>query len=271
MNIDQLREYKNWIGKSPVDVRTDVITAGGWASVFPMAMTYGTTIVGSPTIEPSSGFPLWASRVRNYFNVTPDTLELLPPGDAAAQFREIKNRLGIDPSIPTLLLFQKHAFALNGDVYVDGDGRPWFEMDKMGAVYHYRTVGPQSPEFKAAVASQTPYAKMPVFKLISPDGTGGSLELCVHNVNHTSTIGNVGVKVEIGSWVVKQQVYRGSYNYAETVVRGLPEHEYMDVKSHKEWGDFYVNPPLDSKIGRRRFPASARGKPIERLWSIQSD
>ena len=55
----QLTDYANWIGKSPVEVRKAVIERGGWSDVLP----------------DKQPFPLWASRVRNYFNNRPARAE----------------------------------------------------------------------------------------------------------------------------------------------------------------------------------------------------
>lgn len=69
-----------------------------------------------------------------------------------------------------------------------------------------------------------------------------------------STIGKVGEVVQVSTRLVSDGLYRGSY-YSETVVKGLSEHEYRAVKPHKEKEGFYVNPPMYSPIGERRFPA----------------
>src|SRR6478736_2152587 len=60
MTLDDLKDYAKWIGKSAQDVYIAVLQAGGWRNVFP------------------TDVPRWASRVRNYFNVTPTTLTRLP-------------------------------------------------------------------------------------------------------------------------------------------------------------------------------------------------
>jgi hypothetical protein len=220
-----------------------VIAAGGWDEVFPMDMV----------------FPEWASRVRNFFNVTPVTLERVAPDDHGKH--QIKNRRGYNIWIPPV--FQRYAFALNGDVYADEHGRPWFEMDKIGALYHLPFPSNVPLPTKIAVVAVMPYSKISVFKLISPDGdTGGSLELCVYNVNHTKDIAQVGEEVLVSPRLVRDVVYRGSYNYAETVVRGDDEHTHRDVTPHREDEGFYVNPPLYSSIASRRFPATAGGKSL---------
>jgi hypothetical protein len=258
MDINQLRKYTNWIGKSPVQIRNAVIAAGGWAKVFAMNVAVGSNQIGFPELKTTSTFPEWASRVRNYFNVTPITLELLSPVQGNRRTRQIKNRRGINIWIPTE--FFANAFALNGKVYADEHGRPWFEMDKIGSVYHYPGKVNARKKVGAALAKSN---MMPVFKLISPDDTGGSLELCVYNLKNASTIGKVGEEVQVSPILVKDEIYRGSYNYAETVVRGLTEHEYRDVMPHKEDKGFYLNPEIYSYISNRRFPVNDNnGKPI---------
>lgn len=246
MNINELQQYKEWIGKSPVYIRKAVIDAGGWARVFPM----------------SREFPEWGSRVRNFFNVTPVTLELLSSAKGGHQMSQIKNRIYYyEIWKRTPLQDQvKEVRALNGDVYVDENGRPWFEMDKLGAIYH---IPGEMNLKKMKTVYYAKYSQMPVFKYISPDDTGGSLEVCVFNRNRASTFGRVGEVVQVSPWLIRNEVYRGSYNYAETVVRGIKEHEYRDVTPHKEKKGFYVNPPLYSSFADRRFPANDDdGKPL---------
>ena len=84
----------------------------------------------------------------------------------------------------------------------------------------------QRPVFvsKLAVVAVISYEDFPVFKLISPDGTGGSLELCLFNVNsrrNSEASGEGDGITPVGC----HEVYAGSYNYAETVVSGDPEHD----------------------------------------------
>lgn len=247
MDISQLREYKNWIDKSPIEIRKAVTATGGWTRVFPM----------------KTKFPEWASWVRNFFNVTPVTLERL--SSAQADRQKIKNRRGYNVIKPFEF---EHLFALNGAVYVDETGRPWFDMAKVGTVYHFP--GKVDLIKKAeALGAQLHRYPMPVFKLISPDDTGGSLELCTYNRNGSDTIGKVGEKVHVSPRLVSNEVYRGSYNYSETVIRGLPEHEYRDVEPHKDDIGFYVNPPIDSPISGRRFPARFNGHPWEYEFGLE--
>lgn len=76
MNINELKRYEYWVGKTPQSVLVAVLAAGGWKNVFP------TTV------------PRWASRVRNYFNVTPKSLEPLPTDQARRLIEQAQRRLG---------------------------------------------------------------------------------------------------------------------------------------------------------------------------------
>jgi hypothetical protein len=150
-----LSDYRDWLGKSASTILQAVIAERGWSRVFPWGRK----------------FPTWASRVRNYFNVTPRRLKLLDEGLSKALVeRNNAFVLGND---------YKAALALSGDVYVDERRRLWFEMRAGGAVYHYegRGFGPGAP--KAIVATLQSQKHVPVFKLVSPDPTGGSSEVCV--------------------------------------------------------------------------------------------
>src|SRR4051794_12591186 len=72
MTLDDLKDYGKWIGKSAQDVYIAVLRAGGWKNVFP------------------TDVPRWASRVRNYFNVTPTTLTRLPDDVARRVLKSVQ-------------------------------------------------------------------------------------------------------------------------------------------------------------------------------------
>ena len=55
--LEALKDYRNW--ETVSDVHYSVIRVGGWQNVFPGAL------------------PRWASRIRQYFNLTPMTLKRL--------------------------------------------------------------------------------------------------------------------------------------------------------------------------------------------------
>ena len=89
--------------------------------------------------------------------------------------------------------------ALSGDVYLDNLNRPWFQMAAGSTIYHWGD-HPDSPTSEAAyqdiIMGQD---DTPVFKLISPDDTGGSNEVIIFNAeirdgkynNRSKVIGDV--------------------------------------------------------------------------------
>jgi len=307
LDLKALRDYGNWIGETASEVYGSVIQVGGWQQVFPGAV------------------PRWASRIRQYFNLTPMTLELLDDeesirylekaqtalpasGRARARRDEMQSRgMGIsfyapgsstkpgtplvkpDPNAPIDTLGGEIGTikALSGDVYEDALGRSiWFQMSPGGAIYHFGEKI-RSPTFSAinAVAAGQEWA--PVFKLVCPDGTGGSREVCIKNpfdvprtirargvegpVNTTmmaghATIGAVNEEVKVANRIVKDSVSQGSYNYAETIVKGLPAHQRLDVNTDPMRPGYYVEPSnlfQFAELYMRRFPANdPEGKPL---------
>jgi len=257
LSLLELRDYNNWINKGPIEIRDSVIKAGGWHVVFPMPNESGWVADMKAALSPPELlFPLWASRVRNYFNEIPLTLTRLSEGESLIKVMKIKNLnrwLGL------------HSFALSNDVYRDHGGREWFEMSTAGGIYHYSGEVNARKKIGAFLSSQ---ATIPVFKLISPDDTGGSLEVIIENPQTNQLknplggdalkfgqkrIGDVGQVVSVIHKRIVQDLYQGSYNYSETVIRRLPEHEYRDVDSHRHDSMFYVDPPPSQKIVDRRF------------------
>lgn len=229
MNLSELQDYGNWVGESAKTILRAVIKNGGWELVFPLM------------VEP------WASRVRNFFNLTPNYLTRL---DFPSSFRLIKRHHKNHEGLAR--------FALSGDVYEDETGRIWFEMHTAGAAYHYEG----DVDWNKAKGVVLPQAFIPVFKLVSPDGTGGSCEVCIHNWQNYKAlgfkkgkryIGKIGQRVSIRSKVVINSVYQGSYNYSETIVKGRTAHELRDVIPHKEDEGFYINPPRYSALEKRIF------------------
>lgn len=234
----QLREYGNWVGKSPVYVRDSVIQAGGWHEVFPA----------------KEELPVWAHRIRNFFNQTPGMLKRLPGAYRPKGYRKL-----ITP------------FSLTGDAYLDPAGIIWYQMTTVATIYHYPGEVGKLKKFDAATKLQ---AFLPVFKFISPDDTDGSLELIVHNymTNYIpsvvdipgvtewgeNTLGAVNEWTNIAYRTEFKKAYEGSYNYAETVMRGYDDHKHYDVRTHENYGGFYITPVHPwTKIGDRRFPAQA--------------
>lgn len=139
-------------------------------------------------------------------------------------------------------------------------------MVPVSSIYHYEG---EVNTTKKIIGFLTGQEHTPVFKLVSPDGSGGSREVCIHNwqINRerwnpvtrgTAGIGKTDQWVNIRTKVVLDSVYAGSYNYSETIVMGSSNHEHRDVKPHKESPNFYVNPSMFSQINSRRFPEKDR-------------
>ena len=285
MNLAELQSYQSWIGKTPHEVFFSVKMNGGWKNVFPAYV------------------PVWASKVRNYFNVLPTTLKRIPKANAQAllnrqQFLPFLVRAkndywanrtyqdykpkpwGYDPppfkphpmapaKIPDRIMkmSQKESIAqeraLSGDVYLDNLNRPWFQMAAGSTIYHWGD-HPDQPTSEAAyqdiIKGQD---DTPVFKLISPDDTGGSNEVIIFNAeikdtpydNRSSVIGNVNIAIIVRAAIEQDPLLQGSYNYAETTTMGLAEHEKRDVRPHVHNSFFYVNPtdPF-SALAARAFP-----------------
>jgi hypothetical protein len=66
MNLAQLQQYQCWIDKTPHEIFFAAKMSGGWKTVFPNRL------------------PVWASKVRNYFNILPTTLRRVPETNARA-------------------------------------------------------------------------------------------------------------------------------------------------------------------------------------------
>jgi hypothetical protein len=301
LDLKALTDYSNWVGQTAWDVYHSVLRVGGWQRVFPGPL------------------PCWASRIRQYFNLTPMTFKLLDHDEsnahlaraqtalpASARAKAYRSKLqsrgmGIsfyapgsstkpgtllikpDPSAPidTIGGMVGTTLALSGDVYEDELGRTiWFQMAPGGGIYHYGPK-PRYPTVKAAEATMKMQPLAPVFKLVCPDGTGGSRECCITNPqNHTGqllpnsgtinfgdwTIGKVNEVVNVQNRIVTDSVAQGSYNYAETTVKGLPAHERLDVKTDPMKPGFFVEPPdlfKFSDLWARRFPPNdSQGKPL---------
>jgi hypothetical protein len=285
LNLAKLRHYQYWIGRTPEEIFFAAKLCGGWKTVFPTCL------------------PVWASKVRNYFNVLPTTLTRLPKTNANALLNRPKflpflvrarsdytaNRTyqdykpkpwGYDPppfkphpqapaKIPDRIMkmSQKEAIALqqalSGDVYLDNINRPWFQMAAGSTIYHWGD-HPEPPTAEAiyqdVVMGQD---DTPVFKLISPDDNGGSNEVIIFNAvikdslydNRSKAIGEVNKAIEVAAAIERDPILQGSYNYSETAIVGLREHEKRDVEPHVHAHHFYVNPPDPfSPLIIRRFP-----------------
>ncbi len=205
MKLSELQNYKCWIDKTPHEIFFAAKAYGGWKCVFPQ---------GRP-------FPVWASKVRNYFNTLPTTLTRLPETNARhlldrpqflpflvrarndswanRTYRDYRRKpWGYDPppfkphprapaKIPEhiMKMSEKEAIAqqtaLSGDVYLDNLNRPWFQMAAGSTIYHWGD-HPDSPTAEAIYQDVIMRQNdTPVFKLICPDDNGGSCEVIIHN------------------------------------------------------------------------------------------
>jgi hypothetical protein len=227
MSPEKLRDYRNWYDLSAAQILAVVRKVrGGWATVFP------------------NGIPCWASRLRNYFNVTPHWLMRYDnQREWSAYHRNLVNR-GF------------HAWhALHGAVYKDKQNAEWLQMATAASVYHYPGKVNASKKVGAYIK---PQLLMPVFKLVSPDGTGGSREVILNNprdliFRDSTVVGSLRWKY-VRNRVMLNELYAGSYNYAETITRGYHAHVKADVDTHREWPGFYINPDPDSALKDRHFP-----------------
>src|SRR5262249_47565832 len=99
----------------------------------------------------------------------------------------------------------------------------------------------------------------PVFKLISPDGSGGSREIIIDNpetglIGRSSSIGDPNVTVNIQSRVVVTEEDIGTYNFSETMVMGFPAHDLRDIQPHQTTKGFYLDPGITTTLEQRVFP-----------------
>jgi hypothetical protein len=238
LTLSQLQHYDNWVDQTADDVLRSAIAAGGWAKVFPKQI--------DPKRPPRSvAFPHWASRIRNYFNITPGKLKRLAlmEGDKAWRASGLSS------------------FGFTNVAYIDEKGRHWFQMQASATIYHYDGSDGWG-RWKLSEALVLGQEDTPVFKLISPDGSGGSREVCIHNPNTDvpgtigkSEVGPIGRWISIRTKAVINEMEQGSYNYSETGIVGLSAHNYRDVDPHKAKAKFgyYKNPSRYSALSARVF------------------
>lgn len=229
----ELRDSTDWVMRNAQEILDSVRKAGGWHKVFP------------------KGVPNWLHKLRNYFNVEPVSLRLVDKTPTDHAMQEIRAYGKIDGIVSK--------YALTGDVYFDEEIETWYQMGAGGTIYHWGG----KPTWAPADAFHTQFfrgqTRIPVFKLICPDGTGGSKETIITNpkirkvrvvapqgvrdeMQGTSRIGATNKAVLVIDRVVTAMEHQGSYNFAETSVRGLDEHEKYDVDTHKK-DDVYIDPP----------------------------
>ncbi len=256
MNLEMLGNYNEWLKKSPEDI-LKAVKNYGWAKVF------------------EKGLPRWAHRVRNYFNREPRFLMRLDKKESEISLKildyttNIKNEGRLDEFI--------RSRALSGDIYTDETKIiKWFQMSPGGTIFHFKDVTNKTME--AIAQDRLGQSNTPIFKLISPDGTGGSCETIIKNLvqargtvqqiarslgpltqlsnsgNRDSNIGLANAVAPVAHLIITLPKFQGSYNYAETASRGIAAHNKFDVDTHKK-DEHYVNPP------DRFSPLSSRGFP----------
>lgn len=266
MDVEMLQDYNNWIGKSPQQI-LDAVRKNGWAGVF-------------STTKFPRGLPIWAHRVRNYFNREPKFLMRLDEKESKFRLKRLSytskiREEGIKDSVV-------HSKALTDYVYLDENNTEWFQMSPGGTIYHFKEVS--NGTLEAIAQDHLGQTFTPIFKLVSSDNTDGSCETIIHNLvqnkgiaqtiaenlNPLSPVGHLDYNIGlvnafalVSSLVLqKPPRYKGSYNYAETVIKGIPNHEKFDVKPHEDsrYGA-YENPddPF-SPLSSRRFPKYAKGE-----------
>lgn len=294
VDIASLRDYEKWVDQPVAKVLGAAKAAGGWINVFPVHLY-------------PSGLPKWAHRIRNYFNLEPRLLLRLDPITTRAQMAGIKSGLDNLDQKKLIKFMKKHPFyrsvpevqnwpepppgtpdlsivenikedrALSGHAYSDSNGQFWYQMSIGGTIYHWGS-DPKIPSLEAFGTTVTrSQATVPVFKLVAPDGTGGSCETIVKNPYTQSVeifgrkykigrfaIGQVGIPELVSDSLISDVWLQGSYNYSETVVVGGAAHDHRDVKTHTRFHNdkrIYVNPvnrwtPLSARV----FPRTAPGE-----------
>jgi hypothetical protein len=229
----ELQDSSEWVDQNAQDILQSVKNAGGWKKVFP------------------KGVPHWLHKIRNYFNLEPKTLRLVDKQPTDHAMHEIRSYGQIDGIITR--------FALTGDIYFDEDAETWYQMGAGGTIYHWGGGVTWEPADAFSTQFLRGQARIPIFKLICPDGTGGSKETIISNpkvrvvqvvaahgvMNErqgTTTIGAKNKAVLVIDRVETNMKYQGSYNFAETSVVGLDKHKKNDVEPHHK-DAVYIDPP----------------------------
>jgi hypothetical protein len=245
--FQELSEFKYWIDRSAQSILDEVATLPkGWGSVFPR----------------DEKFPLWASKIRNYFNLIPKTLKLQPRGSNLAHNVNRISRViphsstGFLQHIATLSKNQIIAErTFSGDYYRDNNNLLWFQMSPGSTVYHYKHFfGNTSTAIANDALGQD---SIPVFKLVQPDiSKCGSSEIILRNriprkerLQWHNDVNPYETKPDLVTDVVLQ----GSYNYQDAAVVGKKAHEWADENSHRSNRGFYMNPPNPFSPLSQRF------------------
>ena len=254
----ELKDPNEWVNQNAQDILYSVKKVGGWNTLFP------------------SGVPMWLHKIRNYFNVEPTTLRLVDKGVAGHWMADVRK-------YGHLNAFIKGPRTLSGHVYFDEEVEVWYQMGAGGTIYHWgRDVIGWLDWAEAGYAHMIrTQAGIPVFKLVCPDGTGGSKETIIKNpkihkvpvstsqgdhfeMQRGSQLGETNVVNMVKPRIITDGHHQGSYNFAETSVLGLGTHEKYDVETHKKDG-VYVDPPdrfapLKNRIFKEYVLAAAGAK-----------
>lgn len=245
MDLSALQGYGNWVGKSPEEIINAVKKVDGWAKVFPNSL------------------PLWAHRVRNFFNREPKSLLRLDDAQSNSLIKRIEAKR------PPKKIAEK--YALSDDVYRDAQNWIWYQMNEGGTIYHWGS-DPTFPKLEAPFqeVKEKLGIPVPVFKLVAPDGTGGSRETVLRNIHRIFVVvKKVNFLAYVAHMTIKDPWLGGSYNYSETVAAGYGAHVMRDVDPHNKYSSIpnvYINPPDPypfSSPSERRFPENDNlGRPL---------
>ena len=262
----ELQDSTDWVLQNAQDILDSVKKAGGWAKVFP------------------KGVPPWLHKLRNYFNVEPKCLTLVDKTVTDHWMQDIRSHGELCGPVGSR--------TLSGDVYFDEEVEVWYQMGAGGSIYHWGDKV-QFPRLEAAhthlFRGQT---GIPIFKLICPDGTGGSKETIISNpkvrivrvvasqgvrdeMQGRTKIGGTNKQVLVLDRVETKMKYQGSYNFSETSVVGLDEHKKNDVKPHEN-DEQYIDPPdrfepLNKRIFNEFVLTAAGAKTKKRPPSTYED
>jgi len=290
LNINEMRDYQCWLKYTPAEILFQAKAFGGWDKIFPGRV------------------PPWASKVRNYFNVLPTTLARLPKEYAEAQMankngprqtflancHEVRSFNERNRGRPTPLGPAPDPFpvnracpvkasketmhmegylatrdALSGDVYIDDHGWIWYQMSAGATIFHWGG-DVKGPKREAVYTQLRGQENVPVFKLISMDGSGGSREVILMNYwagtprGGSKNIGKENETTDIYGRINRDKIKQGSYNFSETTQMGFNDHDKRDVKTHVHDNQFYSNPiNMHAALNNRKFPTNDnRGIPL---------
>lgn len=236
LNASELKDPNKWVDQNAENILKSVRLVGGWKTLFP------------------DDIPMWLHKIRNYFNVEPATLRLVDQGISVHWMDQVRKH-------GQLKAFVKGPLTLSGHVYFDEEVEVWYQMGAGGTIYHWgRDVIGWLDWAEAGVAHFVhTQAGIPIFKLVCPDGTGGSKETIIRNpkldkvavstsqgdyfeMQSRSKIDETNVVTMVRPRIITNAHHQGSYNFCETSVHGLDSHEKYDVETHHK-DPVYVDPP----------------------------